>query len=303
VLEFNNRLPRYSSMSGLQETVHELNSSWNFPLFQVITLCTSLALICWIFSIVTLNYSHVDRLWSIVPVLYVIWFTVHAIWTDKEWNVRLALMSALTTIWGTRLTFNFWRKGGYILTEQDYRWEEIRKRFPNNFLWQIFNLLFIASYQNYLLLLISLPAYTAFVYRQTPLNVLDFCGSGLFLCFVLGETLADEQQWQFHQEKRKGNKIGEYGDGFLQSGLFSWSRHPNFFCEMMIWWSFYIFTISSSGQVMHWTVTGTVLLTLLFQGSARVTEHLSAKKYKKYSEYQNHVPMFFSLRLPKMKRK
>jgi len=95
------------------------------------------------------------------------------------------------------------------LGNKDYRWEEIRKRFPNNFLWQIFNLLFIASYQNYLLLLISLPAYTAFVYRQTPLNVLDFCGSGLFLCFVLGETLADEQQWQFHQEKRKGNKIGK----------------------------------------------------------------------------------------------
>jgi steroid 5-alpha reductase family enzyme len=63
----------------------------------------------------------------------------------------------------------------------------------------------------------------------------------LFLIFLGGETVADQQQWSFQQEKARRRAAqepltGDYRDGFLQSGLFRYSRHPNFFCELSIWW-------------------------------------------------------------------
>ena len=70
---------------------------------------------------------------------------------------RLLLMTALVALWGGRLTFNFARKGGYRKGGEDYRWAVVRRRMPTR-AFAVFNVLFIAGYQNLLLLLISLPA-------------------------------------------------------------------------------------------------------------------------------------------------
>ena len=71
--------------------------------------CAALAAACWLLSVVTRNYSWVDRLWSIAPPLYVGWFAAQAGFADA----RLDLMTALSALWGARLTYNFARKGGY----------------------------------------------------------------------------------------------------------------------------------------------------------------------------------------------
>jgi steroid 5-alpha reductase family enzyme len=66
-------------------------------------------------------------------------------------------MSVLVTCWGARLTYNFARKGGYNWGDEDYRWGPLRK-YMGFFFFQLFNLGFIAIYQNILLFLISAPA-------------------------------------------------------------------------------------------------------------------------------------------------
>jgi steroid 5-alpha reductase family enzyme len=78
----------------------------------------------------------------------------------------------------------------------------------------------------------------------------------------------------------------EYSKGFLTRGLFAYSRHPNFFCEISLWWSFYVFAISVTKEAIHWSIVGTILLTLLFQGSTTFTETITLKKYPEYAEYQ-----------------
>jgi steroid 5-alpha reductase family enzyme len=101
--------------------------------------CGALAGVCWLASIVTGNYSQVDRLWSIAPPLYVAGFAAAAGFRDP----RLDVMSALTALWGARLTYNFARKGGYRAGSEDYRWPVLRRRFgPVRF--QLFNATFIA---------------------------------------------------------------------------------------------------------------------------------------------------------------
>jgi len=72
--------------------------------------------------------------------------------------------------------------------------------------------------------------------KPTELNVIDLVATILVLGFILIETIADQQQWNYQQAKKKCYSAGkgikeEYYVGFIRSGLFAKSRHPNFFAE------------------------------------------------------------------------
>ncbi|MFE0019750.1 DUF1295 domain-containing protein [Amycolatopsis sp. NPDC059021] len=235
----------------------------------------------WLLSITTREYSWIDRIWSIVPVVYVAIFAGAAGFADA----RLDTMLALTALWGARLTFNFARKGGYAPGGEDYRWVILRERMsPGRF--QLFNLFFITIYQNALLLLITLPAYTA-LGNRTPFGAADVIAAVLFLAFLAGETIADQQQWTFHRWKHAEIAAGrEPEPRFRRTGLFRYSRHPNFFFEQAQWWTVFAFGAIAAGSVLQWTVAGPVLLTLLFAGSTRFTESISLGRYPEYADYQ-----------------
>jgi len=245
--------------------------------------CAVLAAWCWLASVVTRNYSQVDRLWSILPVLYVFHFAARSGFAHP----RLVIMSVLVLLWGGRLTYNYARKGGYRPGGEDYRWPELQARLgPVGF--QLLNLTFIAPFQNVLLLLLAVPAYIAARAPSRPLGVLDGVAAAAFLAFWIGEAVADEQQWRFQSDKQARRERGEdVGQGFLTHGLFRYSRHPNFFCEQGMWWAFYLFAVAASGRWLDWPIAGPAILTLLFQGSTRLTEELSLRKYPAYAEYRN----------------
>merc|ERR1712232_1153893 len=98
-----------------------------------------------------------------------------------------------------------------------------------------------------------------------------------------------------YRRKAAGEPPGEYARGFIETGLWAYSRHPNYFCEVSMWWSFYIFSIGATGKYLNWTVLGAVFLTGLFVppgASCDVTEMLSSKKYSCYPEYQAKVSRF-----------
>jgi steroid 5-alpha reductase family enzyme len=251
------------------------------PLHVVIVVAGAVCLLVWIASLISGSHSWVDRLWSIVPVGYVWVFAGFAGLVDA----RLTVMAVLVTLWGARLTFNFARKGGYSGTE-DYRWPILRARMkPWQF--QIFNLLFIVLYQNAILVLITLPAETAFENRHTPFGILDSLVTALFLGLLVGETVADQQQWNFQSRKTADELAGRIPNPmFLQSGLWRFSRHPNFFFEQAQWWALFLFGAIAGGSLLQWTALGPLLLTGLFIGSTRFTESISSSKYPEYSSYQ-----------------
>lgn len=251
------------------------------PLLVVIIVAGAVAAFCWIASLVSKDHSWVDRLWSIVPVAYVWIFAGAAGLADA----RLDVMAGLVTLWGARLTFNFARKGGYTGVE-DYRWPVLRERMtaPQ---FAVFNILFICLYQHALLVLITLPALTAYEHRGTPLGVLDLVVALVFLALLAGETIADEQQWRFQQAKKATIEAGgEPASRFLTTGLWRYSRHPNFFFEQAQWWALFFFGAIAAGSVLQWTVLGAVLLTGLFVGSTMFTESITKAKYPEYADYQ-----------------
>ncbi len=261
------------------------------PLTLTVILAAAACAFAWIASMATGDTSWVDRMWSIVPVAYLWVFAAAARLT----NPRLDVMAALVTLWGLRLTYNFARKGGYRGVE-DYRWAVLRSSMrPWQF--QLFNLFFIVLYQNALLVMITLPAWTAYQHRSTAFGPIDLLLTVLFFLFTIGETVADQQQWNFHQWKAAEVRAGRTPNPrFLQSGLFRFSRHPNYFFELAQWWVVFLWGAVAAGTVLDWTVVGPFLLTLLFVGSTRFTEKISLSRYPEYELFQRStsavVPWF-----------
>lgn len=254
---------------------------------------------CFVVGELSGNNSQVDKLWSIVPIYYVWHMTLLA----PVLSERMVLMAILVSIWGARLTFNFARRGAYTLKfwagEEDYRWEELRKRpgFNNKFIWALFNFFFISAYQNILIFSFTVPILAALSNKANPdLNGIDYLLAGLMLLAVVIEFIADQQQYNFQTEKHRrikaGEPLGEYEIGFVSTGLWSIVRHPNYAMEQSIWVIFYLFSVNATGQWINWTIGGCVLLLILFKGSSDFSEELSANKYSGYKDYQKRVPRF-----------
>jgi len=251
------------------------------PVMVVVLIASVASAACWIASLITKDTSWVDRLWSILPAAYVVVFAWAAGFADTLLNV----MAILAVAWGARLTFNFARRGGYSGME-DYRWEVVRAGMtPWQF--QVFNLLFIVIAQNVLLALIAMPALTAYQHQSTPFGAVGALLALLMLACLIGETIADQQQWNFHQRKKAQIAAGGVPDSnFCQTGLFRFARHPNYFFEIAQWWLLFGIGAAAAGSLLQWTGIGALLLTGLFIGSTRLTERISLSKYPEYADYQ-----------------
>ena len=258
-------------------------------------------LFCFVVGELTQNNSQMDKLWSLLPIAYT-WVIAFR----GGLTTRLVVMAVLATLWGARLTFNFARKGAYKLKfwegVEDYRWSVLRakKEFQPHWKWMIFNLFFISIYQNALVLMTTFPALVA-MKSATPFGWVDGIAAVLMLGFIIWETVADEQQWAFQTKKwamlKEGKKLEElpapYNKGFNTLGLWSRSRHPNYFAEQAIWVAFYVFSIGAGMGIINWSVIGALLLVVLFQGSSSLAEEISGGKYPEYDAYCKSVPRFF----------
>lgn len=261
------------------------------PFGLALDLCILLAVSVWLLSVITREYSWVDRIWPICPVIYCL---LVASASDFS-SARVNLMAALVFLWGSRLTFNYARKGGFSKGGEDYRWVVIQQQLgPVGF--QLLNIAFIAPVQLLLVWLFTSPVHQAWLWRQAPLGWLDAVAAVLFLVLWVIEAVADEQMWRFQLDKKRRIEKGQDIDTpFITTGLFYYCRHPNYFCEIAMWWVFYLFAVAASGQWLHWTGLGFILLTLLFIPSTRLTESISLSRYPAYRDYQVSTPAILPL--------
>jgi steroid 5-alpha reductase family enzyme len=279
------------------------HDQWSL-LWGNVWIMVAVAALCFVIGQTTGNVSQVDKLWSIIPVVYC-WVAA----ARSHFDGRMVLMSLVITVWGVRLTYNFSRMGGYSIRfwsgEEDYRWAFLRQ-WPvlrTRAGWAAFNLLFISLYQNVLLLLITLPIITVRG-ASHGIGAWDVLFAVLVVALVAFETYSDQLQWRFQNEKKRLRATGEpltgrYADGFIHDGVWGFSRHPNYAAEQSIWVVFFLFTLSATHH-LHWTVVGAVLLLALFQGSSRMSEWVSSGRYPAYAEYQRHVPRFIPRPMAKL---
>ncbi|KAI1340520.1 DUF1295-domain-containing protein [Xylariaceae sp. FL0016] len=254
-----------------------------------------------IVSEVNRNYSQVDRMWSLLPTIYNVHFAAWAHLNDLP-SQRLDLVAAWSLLWSARLTFNYWRKGGYEVGSEDYRWEIIRGKVPAP-LFFIFNVTFISFIQSILLFLLAAPTYIILLSSkfEQSITAADMAFASFQLALIVSEWFSDQQQWDYQNAKKQYSKTAkipkdcsfsqeQLDRGFVTSGLWAYCRHPNFAAEQAIWFVLYQWSCFSSKVLYSWAGSGSLFLILLFQGSTWLTEVITSGKYPEYKHYQQQIP-------------
>lgn len=201
--------------------------------------------------------------------------------------------------WGIRLTTNFAIKGGYNFSfksgfiEEDYRWAYLRKRIPNKILFEVFNLFFISAFQLILIFFFTLPLY--FYGRiEGPVKIHEVILFGVFALLLICEMSSDIQQLRYYRRRDKAPWVNQarYKLGFNTFGLWRFSRHPNYFCEISQWVVVSLYLHLALGT-FHWSGIGSAVLIVLFLGSTNFAEGITGSKYPRYKEWKRVTSPWF----------
>ena len=241
--------------------------------FYALAVMLVMAFITWLYSLYRKDVSIVDSLWSLMFLAAAI---TYAISFDNltERNMILLLM---ITLWSVRLSiFLTVRNSG---KEEDRRYQEIRANNQPNF--SLKSLYLIFGLQAVLAWIISLPLLFAFS-SDAAIGVIEILAIALWLTGFLFESVADQQLYRFKSDSNNNGKV-------LNTGLWAYSRHPNYFGEFLIWWAYFLFALSSGAW---WTVLSPLLMTILLlkvSGVSLMEKDISDRRsaYRQYIETTN----------------
>lgn len=202
------------------------------------------ALAGWGLSLMRKNVTHVDSMWSLFFALA----ACSSFVLVGGNSPRALLIVLLVSIWALRLfVYLTWRNWG---PHEDLRYVEIRNNNQPHF-W-LKSIYIVFGLQALLAWVISISLYGA-IDSNTPENLLDYCGVFLFVFGFYWETVADWQLSRFKANPANKGKV-------LDTGLWRYSRHPNYFGECCVWWGFYLIALAGGAW---WAITSPILMTLL----------------------------------------
>ena len=231
----------------------------------------------WLLSLTLKNSSIVDIFWGFGFIL-IVWL-VFAL-APQGYLPRRQLVAILVTVWGVRLALHIgsrnWGK------PEDFRYASWRKENGPRWWWVSYFKVFLL--QGSIMWILSAPLIAAqtsgFPAILTPMDLLGMCiwGVGLLL-----ESVADAQLAHFKKNPTNRGRI-------LTSGLWKFSRHPNYFGEAVLWWGYYLLALAAGAG---WTVFAPLLMTILLvkvSGVSMLEKTLKSKPG--YEEYMNNTNAF-----------
>ncbi|MCO4794855.1 MAG: DUF1295 domain-containing protein [Bacteriovoracaceae bacterium] len=219
------------------------------------------------------DFSTIDIGWglSFLAVFLTGYFT-----GSYEASVRVLIVGALVALWAFRLS-------GYILLRsvrkgtEDYRYAQWRKDWGNRVKTNAYFRVYLL--QAILSVIIASPLYLIHQFQDVGQfgNVKDITGLVLFIAGFLFESIADQQKSNFKQNSKNKNKI-------MRTGLWKYSRHPNYFGEALLWWGIFLIVINIVPP--YYAFFGPLLLHFLLLKVSGVA--LLEKKYESNSEYEDY---------------
>jgi steroid 5-alpha reductase family enzyme len=168
---------------------------------------------------------------------------------------------------------------------EDHRYRLWREEWGDSFLIRTFLQVFLL--QGFLVLVISLPVTWSLTHNGPPFRSLDAVGFSLWLLGFLFEAIGDFQLLQFKSNPTNKGKI-------MTSGLWRYTRHPNYFGEVTLWWGIFIICFSVPGS--YWTVVGPLTIThLILKVSGTPMLEKRFADNPEYAEYVHNTSAFFPL--------
>ena len=243
--------------------------------FLGLPLSLIMGLIAWVYASSRRNVNIVDSLW---PLMF-LGMAAYFYFAECNVSFRSSLILALVAFWAFRLSAHlFLRNHG---EPEDKRYAEIRKNNPP-FLWK--SLYIVFGLQSLLAWIISVPLFIALC-TVTEFGLSDAAALLLWLCGTLFETVSDYKLYTFKKNPENQGKV-------LNTGLWRYSRHPNYFGEFLVWWAYFLFAVGAGGW---WTVYAPALMAFLLLRVSVVTlmEKTIVNRKPEYAEYMRNTNAFF----------
>jgi steroid 5-alpha reductase family enzyme len=249
------------------------------PQITALVAVLGMMTVVWLASLVRRDASVVDVFWGLG---FVVAAWVYALARGAEPSLRGDVVTGLVTLWGLRLSlYVLWRNWG---EGEDYRYREMREKSPGSFPFR--SLLTVFWLQGGLLWCISTPLLQA--QRPGPEfpAPLDWIGLALF---VMGFTFEAGGDWQLARFKADPANAGKVMD----RGFWRYTRHPNYFGDAVVWWSFLCFALATPRSL--WTVYSPVVMTVLLMSVSGVTllERRLRNTKPAYRRYAQETNAFF----------
>jgi steroid 5-alpha reductase family enzyme len=232
--------------------------------------------LAWVVSVLIEDVSFVDSLWSLFFLLAAIVFAAQA----ELLSVRALLVLSLVAVWAVRLSLHITiRNWG---EPEDYRYQAIRANNEPGFV--VKSLYIVFGLQGVLAWIVAAPLLPA-IHSSAPLGMLDVAAALLFVAGFVFEAVGD---WQLSRFKADPASRGQV----LDSGLWRYTRHPNYFGEFCIWWAFWLFAVASGAW---WTVFSPLIMSFLLlrvSGVAMLEKTIQDRR-PQYAEYIRNTNAFF----------
>ena len=251
-----------------------------FPHLFVLAGAVILALmtLLWLLSVRLENASIIDVFWGIGFII-VTWLAFAL--TPQGYLPRKSLLITLVMVWGLRLAIHIGTRN--LGRPEDFRYAKWRAE--NGPRWWWFSFFQVFLLQGLLLWLISAPLLAAMTSGfPAILTPLDWLGTLLWLLGLLFESVGDAQLMAFRARPANQAKL-------LTSGLWKYTRHPNYFGEAVLWWGLYVIALAAG---RWWTIFSPILMTfLLLRVSGLAMLERTMKSKPGYQEYMQRTSAFF----------
>lgn len=229
-----------------------------------------LMLLVWLASLVQRDASLVDRFWGLGFVILA-WFW----WALGPQYLSALLPVVLVTIWGLRLSLYLtWRNWG---AGEDIRYARMREKHGDGF--GRVSLVTVFLLQAVVLWIVALPLFAIGqgMFNPDVMQWVGIAGIGLWVIGFFFETIGDWQMARFRADPANQGRV-------MDRGLWRYTRHPNYFGDLCVCWSIYLFSIAFGGW---WTVIGPLLMSFLLVrvSGVRLLERDLVDRKPGYADY------------------
>ena len=272
---------------GYIACIYSMVLTWNlfldFNIFLRLLAChVEATIFIYLLSVAFNNSSWYDAFWSVIPVVLTIlcWMDINA-----EGNgLRAALMFGVMIFWAIRLTYN-WARSWEGFSHEDWRYIMMKAKASNKFQYFLTDFGAIHLIPTLSVFLALLPMNYTLYYPGPELFWLDWVAFAIGISAVIIQIISDQQMYNFRKSLTKPQT--------MQSGLWFYSRHPNYLGEILFWFSFFIFSLSN-GFGAFWLIIGTITMyALVAIMSVDMMDNRSLQRRDDFKAYMDSTPPIF----------
>ena len=238
-----------------------------------------------IFSRLYKNSSFYDAYWSVIPPLIALYWALEATAIEATAieatavavdDTRAWLVIVLVWLWGIRLTVN-WATYWPGLEHEDWRYGPIK---TNAGKWNaLADFSAIHLFPTVIVFVACLPIYAAVAMDARPLNWLDYVAAAVTALAIIIELLSDIQLHRFLAHRKEGE--------IMKTGLWAYSRHPNYFGEWLFWAGLALFGIAAVPSAWWWVLPGSVAMLVMFLVAS--IPMIDKRSVERRPEYEAHM--------------